>query len=452
MLHVIKKGDKFRSIFLLTLIVSPALSLIPLPPPPVIPNYNRIPIGQIEASEAGAFVARASGITATWYNPAGLGLTQTFALNASYNGVELMKFRLQDFSSDLRAFNIDGTPGFIGVVAKVKSPNPFSLSIALSQPVFWRPVFDATAQAEKQVFDLSIFNDVYFTTYYPAIAAGLPVNKNLRFGLGISFPYTSLDVNQSLAGHPQSSDPLDFLLSFHSNGTIIHLAASAGIQLQISDNIQFGAIFRTPGARLFHNSWIYYDFMMHKGDTVMSVSLRDTSAVFEYKQPAQFSLGLSYSKERWSFELDLNLYQGFGKYTVLRSSENAIGETIDGNNGTLVSEIPFPNYFYDNEAVINAAIGGDYRITEHLSLHAGFCTDFSPVNPENSNAFRSIDLFNITFGISANFRNFTGALGTRVNFGSSDSFVTGKNLLEDPLSTRLIFRSFSLIWAVTLGS
>lgn len=453
MLHAIKKGDRSRFTFLLILIIaSPALSLIPLPPPPVVPNYNRIPIGQIEASEAGAYVARASGITAAWYNPAGLGLTQRFALNASYNGLELMNFCFKDFSNALRSFNIEGTPGFLGVVAKLKSPSPLSLSIALSQPVFWQSTFDATSQTDNSSFDLSIFNDVYFTTYYPAVAAGLAFSKNFRFGIEVSFPYTSLNVDQSLSGHPVSSDPLDFLLSFHTNGTIIHLTASAGIQLQITDIIQFGATFRTPGVGLFRNAWIYYDFMIHKEDTVISVSLRDTSAIFQYKQPAQFSFGLSYSKDRWSFELDLNLYQGFGKYTVLRSNENAISETFNETDGTIVSEIPFPNYFYDNEMVINASIGGNYQITEHLRLHGGFCTDFSPVNPVNTNIFRSIDLFNFTFGVSAGRRNFTGALGIRFNLGSSDSFVTGENLLDIPLSTRLIFRSFSLIWAVTLGS
>jgi len=453
MLHVIIKGNRFRSAFLLILIIaSPSLSLIPLPPPPVVPNYNRIPIGQIEASEAGAYVARASGITAAWYNPAGLGLTQRFALNASYNGLELMNFRLKDFSNALRTFNIEGTPGFLGVVAKLNNPRPLSLSLALSQPVFWQSTFDGTSQADNSGFDLSVFNDVYFTTYYPAVAAGLAISKRFRFGLGISFPFTSLDVNQSLSGHPQSSGPLDFLLSFHTNGTIIHLAASAGIQLQITDNILFGALLRTPAVRLFHTAWIYYDFLMHKEDTITSIYLRNTSAVFEYKQPTQFSFGLSYSKDRWSFELDLNLYQSFGKYTVLRSDENAISETFNETDGTTVSEIPFPNYFYGNEMVINTAIGGNYRITEHLSLHAGFCTDFSPVNPDNSNVFRSIDLFNFTFGASAGRRNFTGALGIRFNFGSSNSFVTGENLLDNPLGTRLIFRSFSLIWAVTFGS
>ncbi len=429
-------------------------SAIPLPTPPIIPNYNRIPIGQIEASEAGAYVARASGITATWYNPAGLGLTQNFALNASYNGLELMKFRLKDFSSSLRSLTIDVTPGFLGVVAKLplKSPKPISLSLALSQPVLWQTGFDAITQTESRSFKLSIFNDVYFTSYYPSMAAGFTVNNKLRFGLGLSFPYSSLDINQTFSGHPESEDPVDFLLSFQANGTILHLAFSAGLQFQLTDNILFGAMFRTPGIMLFRSAWIYYDLLKYSNDTTISVSLRDTSAVFNYKQPAQFTFGLSYTSLKWSVELDFNLYQGFGKYTVLRSDDQAISESFNPAEGTTISYRSFPQYFYHNETVINAALGGDYRINEHLSLQAGFCTDFSPVNPHNSNIFRSIDLFNITIGASTSFRRFTGALGFRFNFGSSDSYITGKELLENPIRTRLIFRSFSLIWAITLGS
>lgn len=40
----------------------------------LLPNYEHALIGDTEALEGGAFVARAGGAVATFYNPAGLGL------------------------------------------------------------------------------------------------------------------------------------------------------------------------------------------------------------------------------------------------------------------------------------------------------------------------------------------------------------------------------------------
>ena len=43
-----------------------------LPPSAVLTNYDRVLIGQEEALESGAFVARVADSTAGWYNPASL--------------------------------------------------------------------------------------------------------------------------------------------------------------------------------------------------------------------------------------------------------------------------------------------------------------------------------------------------------------------------------------------
>jgi hypothetical protein len=43
---------------------------ISLPPTLILPNYDRVQIGQREGLEAGAFVARTDDASAAWYNPA----------------------------------------------------------------------------------------------------------------------------------------------------------------------------------------------------------------------------------------------------------------------------------------------------------------------------------------------------------------------------------------------
>ena len=47
---------------------------VAVPPSLVVPNYDRLPVGQREGIEAGAFLARTNDAGANWYNPAGLAL------------------------------------------------------------------------------------------------------------------------------------------------------------------------------------------------------------------------------------------------------------------------------------------------------------------------------------------------------------------------------------------
>jgi hypothetical protein len=65
-----------------------------IPPNSILPNYNRISVGQREALEGGAYVARTNDALANWYNPAGLASSEKTALNASSNVYEVTKTTL----------------------------------------------------------------------------------------------------------------------------------------------------------------------------------------------------------------------------------------------------------------------------------------------------------------------------------------------------------------------
>src|SRR5512137_1299268 len=60
-----------------------------VPPSAILTKYDRVLIGQEEALESGAFVARVGDSTAVWYNPAGLALVDRSVIGASATGYEL---------------------------------------------------------------------------------------------------------------------------------------------------------------------------------------------------------------------------------------------------------------------------------------------------------------------------------------------------------------------------
>jgi hypothetical protein len=85
-------------------------SSVYLPPSAVLTNYDRVLIGQEEALESGAFVARVADSTAGWYNPAGLALVRRSVIGASATG--LPSHRKDAFASSSSNLPKRTRPGF----------------------------------------------------------------------------------------------------------------------------------------------------------------------------------------------------------------------------------------------------------------------------------------------------------------------------------------------------
>ena len=68
---------------------------VEIPSNTILPNYERIALGQRETIEAGAYLVRAEDALACWYNPAGLAASERTQVSASSNAFD----RLMDTRS-----------------------------------------------------------------------------------------------------------------------------------------------------------------------------------------------------------------------------------------------------------------------------------------------------------------------------------------------------------------
>ena len=87
-----------------------------IPPSNILPNYNRVAVGQREALEGGAYVARTDDALANWYNPAGLASSEKTALNASSNVYEVTKTTLSGIGERESGTRFRAVGGFFGIV------------------------------------------------------------------------------------------------------------------------------------------------------------------------------------------------------------------------------------------------------------------------------------------------------------------------------------------------
>ena len=83
---------------------------VTIPPGIILPNYERVPIGQREGLEGGAFVARTDDAVANGYNPAGLVKSEASALNASATTYEWMNITLEGLEQSAARSRLPGRP------------------------------------------------------------------------------------------------------------------------------------------------------------------------------------------------------------------------------------------------------------------------------------------------------------------------------------------------------
>src|SRR5687767_6326375 len=112
-----------------------------IPPNSILPNYNRVSVGQREALEGGAYVARTDDALANWYNPAGLAMSRKTALNASSSAYELTTTTLSGIGQKSSATQLSPAGGFFGIVVgePIARHSRWRFGFAVTKPVAWSP-------------------------------------------------------------------------------------------------------------------------------------------------------------------------------------------------------------------------------------------------------------------------------------------------------------------------
>ena len=430
--------------------------LLQFPPGLLIPNYNRIPVGQNEAAEGGAFVARSSGLAANWYNPAGLALAESLSLNAGSSGYELIKLKLDGFQNTPRSLSTNGTPGFIGIVTKppFKTSKRVRLGFSFGQQSSWQPNFDSNTKLNgvSKSDQLSIAYKLKFSTAAPALAFGVISNPRFRWGFGIQVPFTTLNIYESIGVQVlDSSHVLSNLINLRVNGLEIQMVGIGGVQGTLTDKIVVGGFIKSPTLRVWDNAQISYESIESGTESSKSIVFHDKNASFNYRFPLQFSFGIAYKLAYYQIEADINYYNGSKPYAVIESNSKITQNSPQLGEAFTTKVLSFPDLEYDRTPVLNAAFGGNFKFSHQFRIHGGLFTDFSPVNKISSTIFRKINLYGATLGLSMSSEKISGGVGFKYSFGRSESFAIGENISPELTDTHLNVDTFTIIWAFSLG-
>jgi long-subunit fatty acid transport protein len=426
-----------------------------LPPGTAIPNYDRIRIGQNEGLEGNAYVARTGDAGSSWYNPAGLAMSDRTVINAGGNAYELTSFSVEGLGESKGTTRLAPIGTYFGGV--LGSPTIHSkklrVGFSIARPISWTPsrvqgAFTASSPGGDESFLYSSF--VSLTTDVPAINAGYRLSDRFRIGAGVGVAITSLYQNQTVSDRLiNGASASGVLRTLETEGQDLSFLVSGGLQYEIGSSIRLGALVTAPGARISGSSRITFQSTSYAGPATRDVAFNDDEAAFEYANPLRASGGLALRLGKGEIEADV-LYRGSRDPYELYSSDVAgTSVRIDSTGAATTGSIAFAPAVEESRAVTNIAVGGNYPLSEKVRAHVGFFTDQSPVANASTSIFRKVDMVGGSLGISLKLGALSGSFGVSGSSGTSEARSVGTTLGNLPTITEVKVRTFNALYALS---
>jgi hypothetical protein len=421
-----------------------------VPPTLLIPNYDRVYPGLLEALEGGAFVARARAAPALFYNPAGIALSERTVLNASAQGYQLTTLSGSGFQQSSGGV-FETLPSFLGLVLGKEVINWESVRIgfAVVHPVHSDlSAIASTTPAEGQRASYSVHST--FDTLTPTFSVGWAVAPSFRLGGSIEFPYTSLSNDGKLSGEiTTATTSRATLRTLAVTGSTLKIVGVVGLQWDPLNWLKLGVLVRSPGLNVKSGGSFQYEALTTFSTGTRQVFFQDPGPEFQYKTPLEAGLGAAFEFGPFGIEVDLRWHDGTDTY-ALYSSTNP-GRVVDTTTGTpVISQFAFPGVVYRARQIWNGSVGAHFALSKDLIISAGSYLDYSPVDPAVGNAFRQVNVWGVRAGVS--FR--IGALGASVGGGwergtGTDNLFPPAGLPIPGEAATLTFNTFTLLFSVS---
>jgi hypothetical protein len=445
--------------FALAAPVALAAQAVSVPPNLILPNYDRIPVGQREGIEAGAYVARTNDAAANWYNPAGLGKSLKTSLNASATAYEGTSLSLEGLGTSAGRSRISTIGTLLGVVIgnDVLHSDKVRLGFSITSPISWQPSgidLAASLQGGQELVGYS--TNVNLNTMIPNLAVsytpGGVETGRLRLGAGVGVAITSMLQSQDISDRvTTATDATVALRNFSADGETWGLRLSGGVQYDVTPRFTLGAMVVAPTARLLGSSFFKSHSSRWTADSMRDFIFADESVTMDYKLPLELSGGGAFHFAKAEIEIDVRYHGAINPYVMYASAVPGRLTVVDSGGAPVVTTPQFDTTFNSARAVTNVAVGANYPLSPRFRVHAGFSTDGSPVGDETQSLFRKVNLSRFTAGVSLTGTRLSGSLGFGYSFGSGTRQSLGDTEGGQQTETRLSVKTANLLFALSYG-
>lgn len=423
-------------------------------PGTIIPNYDRVRIGQVEGLEGGAYVARTGDSGSNWYNPAGLALADRSSLNASATAYEFTTVRLDGLNREFGSGRFQSLGTYFGAVlgGDVLNSDRLRLGLSFTRPVVWSPGAisgELGGSNDEAAERIDFYSASDMSTLIPAINAGFRVSDGFRIGGGFSMGITSVGTNQQVADRFVTQTTADRASrSLNFDGQYWQMQFTAGVQWDISEQIRFGGTITSPGIGLGGSARLISQSSRGDASGTEDVVFQDNEADFRHELPGRAAAGLAVNLGRLEVEADVKYYGSLDRYELLSSEETSVLVTTDASGTPSVSQREFTPITEVTSAVTNLALGLNYPLSGSWRLHGGVFTDGSPVGDPETSAFGSVDLTGMALAVSFGGR-LSGSIGVSSSWGTTEEGTVGPTLGGVSRETTVDIRTFNFHYALS---
>lgn len=417
----------------------------------ILPNYDLVRLGQWEAIESGAVVARTDGPLANVYNPSGLAASAKSEINGSATGFQYTRISLEGLGQETSASRFSTLSGFLGIVLAqpVLKSNKWRLGFSVFSPINWEP---GTLSGEVQTTSggtdvlLDYRTQVGLHALVSSLAAGVKLSPKLRVGAAFQVPVVTVRQTQATSALSTSATAASTVdRTYMADGTTWLVRATAGVQWDVAPAVSLGLAIETPTARLFGSTFYSDQLTSSSGLGFESVQFRDPKARLAYKLPLLVAGGAAFHIGKLQLEGDLRWYASLSQFDLYTSDSVGIAVSDSGANPPVLAPVQLVPVTLVYRSIVNFAIGANYPLSQRWQVHAGFNSDQSPLANTNE-IFRTVSLYGGTAGVSLTASHLSGSVG--LGFQTGNSPPTPVGIAAQVRETRLKVTTVQLLYAI----
>ena len=215
------------------------------------------------------------------------------------------------------------------------------LGFSFTKPISWSPSRIEGAIESPETNESFLYSAyVSFSTFVPALTAGLKLTDRVRVGAGVGYAYTSLYQSQSLSDRLLTGGVATTgFRSIETDGNVGNLVVTGSAQVDLGERVRLGALVTAPGVRITGSSRVTYQNSVFRGAESRDIAFRDDEMTFDYKPPLLAGIGAAARFGQAEVEVDVRYHGSRDTYVLFSSDVPAALVTTDAtgtaSEGTL---------------------------------------------------------------------------------------------------------------------
>jgi len=438
-------GVLMRSTHLSVLLVGCTTAVWAVQVEPVsLRNEHRLHFGELGSVSAGAAVARVTDPSAVWYNPGRLIQTQSPSISGSASIFETATTTLEASDGTYSQSILNSIPGYVGGSGRMpwRDDSRIMWGFGIFVPLYWDSSLEnrntqtlTFGPPSPGPYSVDTVGRVSTQSQLlvPAVAISVRVTDDCGIGLSLMLPYYEHRQERNTSERSQTRGLYRSYWEIQEQ-TVTSLRVGAGVY-HTWGPLDVALAAKSPSWRMTSSStaeWHSVQASFASGTAVTSDAYIDDGKA-DFKSPFEATLGVAYTVDAFTAELDATYLAAVGPYTTVEGDLPIVSRVFNTGTGlditTMSTGTPGD---MELEQAWNIAVGAGWGMTTAITLHLGYAIDHSQL--ENSNEFSDLDISTLSLGLERKTSRsavFVGAYTQWSNTGTARVFNSQVATWED---------------------